>query len=230
MEVRHRQHLALARCEPGFLGPRLAQGTMPVAAGVIDVARRAAGLAGLDMTAEHGCAAGEDGAPGFGFDDRQIMRFEIGWAVTAQHLGQSQARDEGNHVDRSARRRVEQFQRGSGTGQTRARQMQIAHGGRDVAVAQEALNGGQVHAGFEQVGGETVSQSVDAAFTGDAGGVAGGSVGALCRRRINRCRAGGIGKQPRAWAPIAPVAAQPCRASAGRAACSDLERLCPGAP
>ena len=56
-----------------------------------------------------------------------------------------------------------------------ARQMQIAHGGRDVAVAQQALNGGQVHAGFEQMGGKAVAQRVNAAFTGDAGGVTRGA-------------------------------------------------------
>jgi hypothetical protein len=54
VKVRHRQHLALARREPGFLGPRLAARTMAVASGVIEVARGAAGLAGLHMPTEGG--------------------------------------------------------------------------------------------------------------------------------------------------------------------------------
>ena len=100
----------------------------PVAAGVIDVAHRAAGLASFHMTAQGGGAAGENGAPDLRLGSGQRMAFEISRAVTAQHLGQSHARDGANHVERSARGRVEQFQRRSGTGHTSARQMHVAHG------------------------------------------------------------------------------------------------------
>ena len=125
VEVRHRQHLALARGKPCLLGARLAQRAMAVAAGVIEVACRAAGVAGLHLATEGGGAAREDGAPDLGLGSRQGMGREISRAVTAQHLGQAHARDGANHVERSARGRVEQFQRRSGAGHTSARQMHV---------------------------------------------------------------------------------------------------------
>jgi hypothetical protein len=157
VEVWHRQHLALARGKPRFLGARLAQWAMAVAAGVVDMACRAAGLAGLHMTAQCGGTAREDGAPNLRLGGGQGMGGEISRAMTAQHLGQSHARHGGNHLERSARWRVEQFQRRGGAGQMRARQMQIAHGCADVTVAEEALDGRQIHAGFEQMRGESVA-------------------------------------------------------------------------
>ena len=48
-----------------------------------------------------------------------------------------------------------------------------------MTVAQESLHGGQVHAGLDQVCGESVTQAVDAAFGGDAGGISRGAVDAL---------------------------------------------------
>lgn len=86
-----RQQLAPSPGEPGFLGPRLAQRAMPVAAGVIEVARAAAGLAGLDMAAEIGGAAGDDGAPDLCLGSGQRMRREIRRCMAAQDVGQTRA-------------------------------------------------------------------------------------------------------------------------------------------
>ena len=83
VKVRHRQHLAPARGQPGFLGSCLAARAMAIAAGVIDVARGAAGLAGLHMAAKSGGAAGDDGAPRLRLGKRQGMLGEIRRAVTA---------------------------------------------------------------------------------------------------------------------------------------------------
>jgi len=89
MEVGHRQQFAPSLDEPGFLGAGLAQRAMAVAAGVIDVARGAAGLAGLDMAAELGGAAGDDGAPDLRLGHGQRMRGEIGRGMAAQDVGQA---------------------------------------------------------------------------------------------------------------------------------------------
>ncbi|MBK8401429.1 MAG: hypothetical protein IPL29_10375 [Propionivibrio sp.] len=69
MEIRHRQQFAPAPGQPRFLGARLALRAMPVATGVIDVARRAAGIAGLDMPTQRRGATTEDGAPDLAFPD-----------------------------------------------------------------------------------------------------------------------------------------------------------------
>jgi len=58
---------------------------------------------------------------------------------------------------RSVLGRLEQFQRRSGAGQTRARQMHIAHGCTNMTVAKQALHGRQVHAGFDQVRGKRMA-------------------------------------------------------------------------
>ena len=84
------------------------------------------------------------------------MGGEISRAVAAQHLGQAHRGAGGKHVRPSALGRIEQFQRRSGAGQVAARQMHVAHGRRDVTVAKESLHGRQVHAGFDQVGSESV--------------------------------------------------------------------------
>src|SRR3990172_4636547 len=114
---------------------------------------------------------------------------------------------------RSALGWVEQFQRRGGAGQMAARQMHIAHGGRNVTVTEEPLHGGQVHAGFDQVSGESVAQRVNATFTRDAGSVAGGAVDPLRRTLIDWRGARDIGKQPPSRSTIAPVVAQPVEQS-----------------
>ena len=53
-----------------------------------------------------------------------------------------------------------------------------------------------------------MAQTVNAAFTSNAGSVAGGAVHALRRNQIDRRTARGVGKQPGARSAIAPVLAQ----------------------
>ena len=71
------------------------------------------------------------------------MLCQIGRAVCAQNIGQAHTM---GHV---RLQRVEQFQWRSGAGQATLRQMEIAQGGRDVTMTQQALDGVEVHAGFE---------------------------------------------------------------------------------
>jgi len=49
---------------------------------------------------------------------------------------------------------VEQLQRRSGAGQLVLRQVEIAHGGRDMAMAEQPLDGMDIYAGLQQVRGE----------------------------------------------------------------------------
>src|SRR3990172_13007548 len=98
MEIGDRQHLAPPRREPSFLRPRLAQRAMPVAAGVIDMACRTAGVANLHMTAQGGGAAREDSAPDLRLGIRQGVGREISRAMTTQHLGQAHPGGGVNHA------------------------------------------------------------------------------------------------------------------------------------
>jgi hypothetical protein len=54
------------------------------------------------------------------------------------------------------------------------REMEVACGGREIAVAHQALNGVHVGAGFQQVRGKRVAQGMNSAGLGDAGAVLGG--------------------------------------------------------
>ena len=173
------------------------------------MARLAAGVASFHMATQGGGATGKNGAPHLGLGNRQGMSGEISRAVTAQHVGQAHPGGGANHVERSARRQVEQVQRRRSASQTSARQMHIAHGRADVTVAEEVLDGRQVHAGFDQVSGKGVAQGVDAAFRRNAGGVASGAVDPLRRTQIDRRGARDVGKQLPARPTIAPVMAQP---------------------
>jgi hypothetical protein len=57
--------------------------------------------------------------------------------------------------------------------------MQAARGRAHMAVAEQALNGMEVDASFEQMGGEAVSQGANAALGGEPGGIARRPVDAL---------------------------------------------------
>ena len=128
VEIRHRQQLATASGEPGFLSAGLTQRTVPIPAGVIDVPRRAARVAAFDMAAERSgalkdsdplravkparaesYAAGDDSAPDARTGDRQVMRREIGRSKATQDVGQAHAVGCRIHVGRSARWQAEQF-------------------------------------------------------------------------------------------------------------------------
>ena len=79
-----------------------------------------------------------------------------------------------------ARVGVEQLEGGNGVGQAGAGEVQVAHGGADMAVAEQTLDGREVDAGFDEVGGERMTKGIDAAVAGNTGRIAGGA---------NRCAA-----------------------------------------
>src|SRR5437867_2615607 len=57
--------------------------------------------------------------------------------------------------------------------------MHVAGGGADVAVAHQSLDGDQIDATFEQVGGKGVAQRVNTATLGDARAITGTPISAL---------------------------------------------------
>ena len=71
VEVRNRQELGAARCQPGGAGRSLALGTVPVAAGVVGDLLPAAGVALAHVAAQCGGAAGGQFGQGFGFPPRE---------------------------------------------------------------------------------------------------------------------------------------------------------------
>jgi hypothetical protein len=60
----------------------------------------------------------------------------------------------------------------------------VDHGGRDVAVAEELLDGADVVSGFQKVGGEGVAEGVAADAFGEVGGQGGLSDSALDDRFV----------------------------------------------
>ena len=88
VEVRHRQHFALARREPGLFRPHLTAWAMPVAAGVIDMTASPAGIAGYEVAAEGLRAAGGNRPPRLGLCCRQPVLRKIRRAEAREHLGQ----------------------------------------------------------------------------------------------------------------------------------------------
>src|SRR5919106_4680853 len=105
--------------------------------------------------------------------------------------------------------------------------MEVAKGGRDVAVPQQALHGVEIGPGFEEMRSEGVAERVNAALLLDAG--------AELRHHVDLLRDGyvdgpgplPIGEQPHAWRVRLPVRADP-GASAWRAGRSGPSRLSPG--
>ena len=133
---------------------------MSVAAGMIDMPTRPAIGTGFDMPAEHGRAAGENGPPDLGCATWQIMAGKIGRTEGGEHLGQAGRCHAGGSVG------LKEFEGRGRPSQPRLRQMEVTHGRADMAVAEEALDGVDINAGFEQMGGEGVAQGVDAAVVG----------------------------------------------------------------
>ena len=74
------------------------------------------------------------------------------------------------------------------------RQVEVAQGGTDMAVTEQALNGVDVDTGFEQVGGEAVAQGMDAGRSGEAGTITGSPVDALGSLVGHWAVAGAVGK------------------------------------
>ena len=173
--VRHVEQLGQPRRAPGIARTGLALRAMPIAARVPAPRLGTAAVAAQALAAQCRRAAARR------WRARRVparvlrrVRAQISRPEVPQHLGQR-----GGHgrlsASRDGRQRRQQRQRlaPGAVGQVRPRQVQVARGGADVAVAEPLLQAVQVHAGFEQVGGIAVAQGVDAAVLGDARGVAG---------------------------------------------------------
>lgn len=106
--------------------------------------------AGFDMAAQRRRAAGDDGAPDLGCTARQGLAGEIGRTEGDQHLGQTGRL----HASRSGR---QQLKRRSRTGQVGLRQMEVAHGRGDMAMAKQTLDGVDIDPGFQQMGGKAMA-------------------------------------------------------------------------
>jgi len=97
------------------------------------------------VPAQSGGATGEDGAPRLRLPRAQRVSGEVGRTEGAQYLGQAPM--EGHRA--SVRQGIEQLQGRGGAGQATACQMQVAHGGADMAVAEQALQRGQIDPGLQ---------------------------------------------------------------------------------
>jgi hypothetical protein len=114
----------------------------------------------VDVTAEHGGAAGDDGGqdlqmqPGEPFP-AALEKRSTGCADQVGHLQRWPC-----HLFRDERERVQRAGRGP---HMALRQVDINHGFAQVRVAEQQLDSAQVGAGFEQMCGEAVSAMPHAA-------------------------------------------------------------------
>ena len=210
MEVLDGQQLRAAGVEPALFGEGLAFGTVTVAAGVVGDALGPAGVTGLAMAAEGGGAAGLDGAHGAALGAGQPMGLPIRRAMGAEDVGELHRGAAPGPAPRGGRApgasggydagRLRQIQGRDGAEHAPLAEVEVAHRGGDVLVAEQELDGVQVAAGFQQVGGEGVAQGMDAALLADAGAQFRGGVDLLGDGDVDRARALAIGEEPDAAA------------------------------
>jgi hypothetical protein len=129
------------------------------------------------MAAEHGRAARRNGAHGATLRAAQRVGAPIRRAMGADDVGEldpagprhADARGGGRRQGHaSGAGRLGQIQRRAGGEDAPRREVQIACGGREVAVAEQSLHRRQVASSLEQVGGEGVPERGDATLLGDA--------------------------------------------------------------
>ena len=91
-------------------------------------------------------------------------------------------------------------------------QMQVFGGGGQIAVSQQPLQHRQLHAGFQQMGGKTMPQRMNALMIGQLG-QADGPVENELRRIAGQGRTGIVrrGKQPQGRTHQPPIGAQFCQ-------------------
>ena len=166
MEVGNRQYLGPARGEPALGGQALAFGAVAITTGVVGDPFGAARRADGSMATEHGGAAGGDGAQGAALRAGQRIGTLIRRAVSADDIGEldpvcsrraaaREGRRRRGHA--SGARRLGQIQGRAGGEHPAGRDVQIARGGGQVVMAEELLDGREIAAGLEQVGGEGVA-------------------------------------------------------------------------
>ena len=218
VEVLHEEQLGTAAGEPALFRERLALRAVPVAARVVGEALRPTGITRFAMAAERGGAARLDGLHGVALRAGQRVRVAIRRSVGTEDVGDLHRRPRSRARRRGGRRRrghglLEAVRLGQIQGRARAdepplTQMEVPHRRGDLAMAQEALHGVQVDAGFEQVGGKRVAQGVDAALLLDAGAQLGHRVDLLGDGDVDRTRALAIGEEPDARRRALPVRAE----------------------
>jgi hypothetical protein len=104
--------------------------------------------------------------------------------------------------------------------------MEVAHGRTHVAVAEQTLDSMDVDTGFKQMGGETVTQDVDAAGIGQTSRIASSRIHALGRLVKHRAVARTVGKQPMPRPGVAPVHAQRLQEARRKQRVAILGTLC----
>lgn len=108
-------------------------------------------------------AQGRGAAMGDGPDGTTLMSRQRG--LGSQEVGQEAAQhldDRGTHVETSARQMATQLiHESQSVRRGLMGEVQIDHGGVDLLVAEQALDGVKMSAGFEQMSGEGMTQGMD---------------------------------------------------------------------
>ena len=163
-EIGHRQQLGLAIGQPLGSGRALTLGTVAVATGIVGDADLAAALTLLDVAAQSGGAAGFDGS-----HDTPLVAAEmtgVSVAVSGTVVAEDVRHLEcGAHAGRLIRRgqlEMQLVEGADGVGDDRGGDLQIHSGRCQLGVAEQQLNGADVGAGFEQMGGKAVAQGMQA--------------------------------------------------------------------
>ena len=166
VKVRNRQDLAPAGGQPALGGHALALGAMAVAARVVGDPLGAARCADGAMAPEGRGAARRDRTQGAALSAAQRMGALIRRAVSTDDVSELDpgpplsadphgGRRRRGHASGSGR--LGQIERRAGGEHVPRREVQIARGGGEVAMAEQVLDRRQIAAGLEQVGGEGVA-------------------------------------------------------------------------
>src|SRR5712691_12978924 len=147
MEVRHWQQLGAPGGEPTLLGQGLALRAMPVTAGVVVIAQCRAGIAALDVAAQVLSATRCDGPHGAVLHRDESVRRLKRRAVARKHLREfyllpcriRSVRMRAHGLWACGIGPLQQVQRRSGSGQMLLCEMEVARGGTQAAVPEQAL-------------------------------------------------------------------------------------------
>ena len=164
VEVRGVEETLLASLDPAMLGGPLTGGAVAVQAGVEQRHVTAAILAAVGMNAERGGAAAFEVVEyPRGFGAQGVSLAERG-GEAAEDLGDRELCTRGRvHVHLRFDLRRNGVEGGSGLGDGGGADVDVAHGGADVGVAEECLDDAQVGAGLEAVGGKRMAQGLGGA-------------------------------------------------------------------
>ncbi len=166
MKVRHRQKLGAPGSEPAFLGERLALRAVPVAAGVVVVAKPPARIAALEVAAERLGAAVLNRAHRPVLHRNKAVRRQIRRPKACEDLGQfylypcrirtGRMRAHGALAVRWIGS-LQQIERCVAARQVLLREMEVTRRGTEAPMSEQPLDGVHIGAGFEQMGGKRVA-------------------------------------------------------------------------